>query len=1634
MTRIQAAGKPGVVRRLLAMVAGGALVTAGLTVAAVSGPAVVPASATPTFQCTSGQGYAYFVNSGSGSVSIVYTGTNKVVGTVNTGGVPYGVGVTPNGREVYVAGGGTGVSTFNTTDFTPTNVAGTFRNAVGAIPSADGTKMFVSNIDSNYISVIDTATNRVTSTISLPGGSGPGWMDIDPSTGLLWVAATRLYAINTSTNAIVRTITTPANYSHAVTVGGGYVWAATQSSGTILRYNAATGAAAGSLALPGGTRVHGLGYDPLSGNVLATLQDGTVRVFSGTAATMTQLRSFTAGSGTNVEGGGARTPVISPFGQIYIASAGSNVNAPGSLYTISRPNPQDVSTWTIANSDTLQNNPDGHTPAFSCMPPLSLDKSFSPASIPLNGSSRVTFKINNTNFAQINSVSVADDLPNGMLISNDPNPSNTCQGTVTAPAGGNRISLTGGSLAATQIGGLVSCEVSVNVVTSAAAGTITNTIPAGALTADPLPPSNTASSGTLRIQAGPSAADDTASTARDTTVTISPLANDTPGLHGDGTAGTFTPSSVILTTDGATDGGKTLVVDGEGTWTVNPDGTVSFDPLPDFTGTATPVGYSATDDSENTASATITTTVRDRPVANDDTATTDYNTPVTVSNLTGNDVAGAGLQFDATTVRLLDADGNKVTTLEVPDEGTYRVNTTTGAVTFTPLPTFTGQATAVPYTVNTTAGDAATANLTVTVSEPPAPTATNDSGSATYGKPVELTPLANDDSGPDGTEFDPATVRLIDPDSGAAVTTLTVPDEGVWSIDTATGKATFTPATGFTGETTPVTYQVQTNLGDVATATLTATIGSPPEATADTGTARFNRPATVDVLANDTPGTDATLDAASVRLIDGAGNPVSTLTVDGKGTWTVNATTGAVVFTPVNGFSGTVDVPYSVTDSNGDSARSTVTVTVNPPPTADNDTATTPQNTPRTVNVLTNDEGGSSGLDTTSVRLIDPDSGAQVTTLTVPDEGTYTVDPDSGAVTFTPVPTFSGTATPVRYSAADNQGTRDTATLTITVTAAPAPTGTPDTPTAAYNTPITFNPTANDTSGATTSTFVPGSVRLIDPTTGQPVTRVSIDGEGTYTVDEDTGEVTFTPVATFRGTATPIGYTASTTFGEAVRSTITPTIGAPGTATATDDAGSGKYGAPVTLTPLTNDSTGDAGVTFNDASLRLVDPATGNPVTTVTVAGEGTWQLDTATGQVTFTPVAGFEGPTTPVRYQVETSAGDTVTATLTVTTGAGPTATPDSKTVPHGSVATVDVLGNDTPGTGATKDPASVRFVDGVGNPVTTLEVPGKGVWTVNPANGQVTFTPVDGFTGTVTAPYQFTDTDGNTAASTVSVTVAAPPAATPDAKTGPQGKPVTLRPLSNDARSATGAAFDPATLRLIDPATGTPATRVVIAGQGVWTVNADGVVTFTPEAGFTGVATPLDYTAADADGVSVRSAITVTITPTPPVAQNDVGSGKQGQPVTINPLGNDQAGTGNLDPTSVRLISPDGTLVTSLQVPGEGTYTVNTTTGAITFTPEPGFTGKTTVRYSVANTDGVRAAASVTFTIAGTPAVPGITPNPPSEGGGATVTLPGGGQLAFTGTEGIVGTATAAVGLVLLGLVLAIIRRRRSSRDTNS
>ncbi|HMN26742.1 MAG TPA: cadherin-like domain-containing protein [Caldilineaceae bacterium] len=282
-----------------------------------------------------------------------------------------------------------------------------------------------------------------------------------------------------------------------------------------------------------------------------------------------------------------------------------------------------------------------------------------------------------------------------------------------------------------------------------------------------------------------------------------------------------------------------------------------------------------------------------------------------------------------------------------------------------------------------------------------APDVVADTATTKQGAAVTVNVLANDTDG----NSDALTLTAVSkPQFGKAVIN--------------GGSVVYTPNAAFIGADT-FSYVVSDGKGEHATGAVTVTVtdpngsvNQPPTAGDDTATTNQGVSVLIPVLVNDTdPDGDAL-----------------TLTIDGLprfGTATVE--NGQIRYTPNTNFVGTESFRYIVADGKGGTARATVTVTVTPtsggnrPPTAVNDQATTPPNTPITINVLGNDA--------------DPDGDPLTITInTPPSHGTATVE--GNQIRYTPEAGFVGTDS-FTYIVADGKGGATIGMGIVTVTDQP---------------------------------------------------------------------------------------------------------------------------------------------------------------------------------------------------------------------------------------------------------------------------------------------------------------------------------------------------------------------------------------------------------------------------------------------------------------------------------------------------------------------------------------------------------------------------------------------------------------------
>ena len=946
-----------------------------------------------------------------------------------------------------------------------------------------------------------------------------------------------------------------------------------------------------------------------------------------------------------------------------------------------------------------------------------------------------------------------------------------------------------------------------------------------------------------------------------------------------------------------------------------------------------------------------------------------------------------------TPVDALDPEGNKV--------GEYTIDPATNKVTFTPTnKEYKGKV--QPAKVQAEDENGTKVNTTYTptivgVTPTAEPAETTDVQGVEQSKEVTFKPGKATVNGVEKeVPIDTTSYKLLDENGQPAES---VPAKnpagdviGTYTLKVVDGKATavFTPTDKtYAGEVEPVTIQAKDTNGTPVTTTYTPNI-TPVEPTGKEKTTEGAQGQPQEGTPTFTPG-DAKvpmkIDADQpAKLIDPeTGEPTDKTTIPAKdangkevGTYTIDPTTGKVTFTPNKDFVGTpVPATVQAKDANGTPTTATYTPTVKPV-------------TPVGVNTFTEDiqgapqsgkpefKPGKTTIDGKEVEVPMDDKVPATfedgtTTKTIPGEGTYTVDPD-GTVHFTPDPQFKGKGTTMTVVRKDQNGTPVTAEYTAVVHPA-SPEGT-EVETAGVQGKVQSG-RPNFIGGKVTIDGVEKTVeidnnvpaKLIDPKTGQEVTTVTIDGEGTYTVAED-GTVTFTPDKNFKGKGTELtvkrvdkngtpalGKYSAVVIG--VKPTAEPSVTSDIQGQTQSQPVKFKGGVVEVENPMTKVKTEEV-VAIDPTTYTLLDE-NGQPATEVpakdpqgNVVGKYTLVKEDGKDPVAvFTPTdKTYAGEVKPVTVQAKDTNGTAVTTTYT------PNITPVTPTAK--SATSEGAQGQEQSGTptfteGNTKVPIDptvpAKLIDPeTGEPTdeTSVEVPGEGTYTINPETGEVTFKPEPNFTGKAQGiEVQRKDTNGTPATAKYTPTVK-PVTPTSDdvVSEDVQGAKQTGTPVFTDGKTTVnGTEVTVEIDETVKPTFDDGSTTKEVPGEGTYTIDENGVVTFTPEPQFTGKASGVTVKRVDKNGTEVTAKYTPTVKPVTPKAKGvtttDVQGAKQtGTPVftpgktTVNGVEK----TVDLDDTKPATFE-DGS--TEKVVPGEGTYTV-APDGTVTFTPEKDFTGQ--------------------------------------------------------------------------------------------
>ena len=930
------------------------------------------------------------------------------------------------------------------------------------------------------------------------------------------------------------------------------------------------------------------------------------------------------------------------------------------------------------------------------------------------------------------------------------------------------------------------------------------------------------------------------------------------------------------------DGSKEKSIPGQGTYTIAPDGTVTFTPDKQFVGKPDPVTVKRVDKNGTEVTATYTPTVtKVTPTSTNVTSTGPQGVPQTgTPSFQGGDPL---VPIDET-VEPTFADGSKEKS--IPGQGTYTI-APDGTVTFTPDKQFVGNPDPVTVKRVDKNGTPVTATYTPTVTKV-TPTGTGATSTGPQGVPQTGTPTFAG-----GDPLVPID-ETVEPTFADGSKEKNIPGQGTYTI-APDGTVTFTPDKQFVGNPDPVTVKRVDKNGTEVTATYTPTVTKvTPTSTNVTSTGPQGVPQT---------GTPSFQGGDSLVPIDETVEPTfedgsKEKSIPGQGTYAISPD-GTVTFTPDKQFVGN---PTPVTVKRVDKNGTPVTATYSPEftkvtPTGTGDKTEGLQGQVQEGKVTFTPGHDSVPFPADSTPLFDNGT----TVKEVPNVGKFEVDAD-GKVTFTPDKQFKGETPELELTRVDANGTPVTVKYQAVVKEV-VPTSTNATSTGPQGVPQTGTPTFQGG-----DPLVPID-ETVEPTFADGSKEKSIPGQGTYTIAPD-GTVTFTPDKQFVGNPDPVTVKRVDKNGTPVTATYSPEF-TKVTPTGTNATSTGPQGVPQTGTPSFQG--GDPLVPIDET----VEPTFEDGSKEKSIPGQGTYTI-APDGTVTFTPDKQFVGNPDPVTVKRVDKNGTPVTATYS----------PEfTKVTPTGKdTSSVNIKGLVQTGTPTFQggDPlvpidetVAATFEDGS----TEKVIPGEGTYAISP-DGIVTFTPEANFVGKGTGvTIVRKDKNGTPVTASYRPTVVDPSTGHDTASTGAKGQPQVATPTFEGHIDST-----------VPPTFEDGSTTMVVPGEGSYTIDKDGKITFTPEPDFVGTAKGLVVKRLDMYGNVVTAHYTPTVLGQTRVS-DATSEGLKGQTQTGKPNF-----TGDVDLT-VPPTFEDGT--TEKVVPGEGTYVISPD-GTVTFTPEADFVGQ--------------------------------------------------------------------------------------------
>ncbi|WP_220782395.1 Ig-like domain-containing protein [Shewanella sairae] len=428
---------------------------------------------------------------------------------------------------------------------------------------------------------------------------------------------------------------------------------------------------------------------------------------------------------------------------------------------------------------------------------------------------------------------------------------------------------------------------------------------------------------------------------------------------------------------------------------------------------------------------------------------------------------------------------------------------------------------------------------------------------------------------------------------------------------------------------------------------------------------------------------------------------------------------------------------------------------------------------------------------------------------------------------------------------------------------------------------------------------------LNPPSTDPAVWNTSI-----ITQDPATGtatiEVTFTPSEDMLGKAYAVIFSAKDSNGITSEAPVNLVI-VNETPIAQDDAAFTQQAQAVTIDVLANDSDPD-----------------GDPLTiTQYTAPNGTVVLN-QDGTISYTPDPTFSGLET-LTYTISDGIGSVASANVLVTVNGVPVANDDAFTIDEDTTSVLNVLSNDS-------DPNGDQL---------NLNVTSPNHGQLSLVNQTLTYSPNPEFFGTDNFSYTISDGQGGSDTANVTVTVSSvndAPVARDDNVRVNEDSSVNYAVLINDT----------------DPENHTLSVSVAQPIHGQASVEADGSITYVPNADFNGN-DAITYTIDDGYGGQDSAILSITVEGVndAPVAVNDSVSLEEDSSARIAVLVNDSDIDG--DPLTV-----------VVQGSANGTASV-TAKGMVQYIPNVNFNGSDSLNYTISDGNGGSASAVINLVVTG-------------------------------------------------------------------